>query len=184
VFLALSDPEFVRPDEADLARRAEEIVVATLGDEVMLQTSIGDFGITLFKNELPHTTRLMKKLIRAGALDGAGIVSVTPSEITFHVNLDEKNADIAANLAPERIGGNLPATVSLCGERKRGELTFSVILAPSADVDSRCIPFARIGPGAETIRRISSSTNPAVITLKKAAFVNAPPAMAMSAPKM
>lgn len=185
VFLGLSDPEFVRPDPATLASRADELILMALGDDVMLQTSVGDIGISLMKHETPVASRMMKKLIRAGALDGASISALTPSEITFKVALPADRAKLVAGMVPERRGSHFPGTLSLCGDASSDSLTFSVVVEPSPQHDGHCTPFARIGPGSDVLRRILSAGDPSVITLKKASIVEAPaPAMALSKPSM
>jgi hypothetical protein len=184
VFLGLADPEFVRPDPATIAARAEELILTALGDDVLLQTSVGDLGVTLMKHETPVASKMMKKLIRAGALDGASIVSKSATDVLFGISLPAEHLRLIADQVPEHRGAHAPGMLSLCSDGS-SDLRFALIVAPAPQHDGHCTPFARLGPGVETLRRITSAENPSVIKLRKAHIIEAPAAsMAMSKPSM
>src|SRR5262249_44963710 len=77
-FLELEDPEFVKPDEATLTRRAENSLDASRDTIIVVRTNAGDFDLNLLHDASPNAVRNFVHLARVGAFDHARISHIQP----------------------------------------------------------------------------------------------------------
>ena len=159
-FLALEDPEFVKPDDAALSRRADSYLDSSRDTAVVVRTNAGDFGLELLHDASPNAVRNFVHLARVGAFDHARISNVVRgirAEIQTPALSDVQKA-AAIPFAPEHKQKAVAAMLTVCSDNI---LTFNITLGPSAESDEHCTPFASVGANAEVIRIIGKvPTNP------------------------
>jgi cyclophilin family peptidyl-prolyl cis-trans isomerase len=152
-FLALEDPEFVRPDDATLARRASSFLDSSRDTAIVVRTNAGDFGVQLLHDASPNAVRNFVRLARVGAFDHARISRVVPgirAEVATAPLTDVQKA-AAIPYIPEHRQKIVAAMLTVCSENS---LTFNIALGPSTEQDEHCTPFASVGIGADVIRII------------------------------
>ena len=152
-FLALEDPEFVRPDDATLARRAGSYLDSSRDTAIVVRTNAGDFGLQLLHDASPNAVRNFVRLARVGAFDHARISRVIPgirAEVATGPLTDVQKA-AAIPYIPEHRQKIVAAMLTVCSENA---LTFNIALGPSIEGDEHCTPFASVGAGADVVRII------------------------------
>ncbi|HEX3584269.1 MAG TPA: peptidylprolyl isomerase [Thermoanaerobaculia bacterium] len=152
-FLALEDPDFVKPDEATLTRRATNYLDNSRDTTAVVRTTAGDFGIELLHEASPNAVRNFIHLARVGAFDHARISHVDRfirAEVQTPALSDVQKA-VAIPYVPEHKQKIVAGMLTVCSENT---LTFNIALGPSTAGDEHCTPFASVGPGAEVIRII------------------------------
>ncbi|HEY2830568.1 MAG TPA: peptidylprolyl isomerase [Thermoanaerobaculia bacterium] len=153
-FLALEDPEFVRPDAATLVRRAATLLDGSRDTVVVIRTNAGDFGIELLHDASPNAVRNFVRLARVGAFDHAHISHLLPfvrAEVQTAPLTDVQKAAAIPYVAEHR-QKITAGMMTVCSENS---LTFNIALGPSSEQDEHCTPFATVGPGAGVLRMIS-----------------------------
>jgi cyclophilin family peptidyl-prolyl cis-trans isomerase len=155
-FLALEDPEFVKPDEVTLTRRAENYLDANRDTIVVVRTNAGDFEVQLLHDASPNAVRNFVHLARVGAFDHAHIARVQPfvrAEVQTKPLSDVQKA-AAIPYVPEHKQKVVAAMLTVCSENT---LTFNIALGPSSEQDEHCTPLASVGTGADVIRIIGKA---------------------------
>ncbi|HEY2323596.1 MAG TPA: peptidylprolyl isomerase [Thermoanaerobaculia bacterium] len=150
-FLALEDPEFVKPDDAALSRRADTYLDSSHDTVVVVRTNAGDFGLELLHTASPNAVRNFVHLARVGAFDHARVSHVVRgirAEIQTAPLSDVQKA-AAIPYVPEHQQKAVAAMLTVCSENT---LTFNITLGPSTESDEHCTPFASVSLGAEVIR--------------------------------
>lgn len=163
IFFGLSDPEFAKPTRAELAERVASSSTPTA---FVLHTSLGDVGATLLREESPRTVAQFARLVASGALKGARI-SAVGTEISVTAPAGEDLKPLMKG-SVESAAKHVPGTVSICPAKDDAkELSIEIELMPAPYRDGRCTAFAQLGPGATTIRAITSASQSQTIELKK-----------------
>jgi cyclophilin family peptidyl-prolyl cis-trans isomerase len=152
-FLALDDPEFVKPDSTTLAVREANLIESAKDMLVIIRTNIGDFGATLYKDKAPAAVKQFIRLARVGTYDHAMISRVDPrgfAEIA-PLQLNDIQRALLSNFKVETAVKHKPGVLSLCP----GSAAFVVTLSATPERDGQCTAFGEIGPGAAVLRAIS-----------------------------
>lgn len=145
-FLALDDPQFVRPTPAQLAARAAELVIDDPSAVAIVRTNIGDFGLELLRKDSPAAVRSFLKFARAGALDHASVAHITPAgEIAFATQeLTDVQKAIRFGYTTADRAKVEDLTLFVCADSN----AFSIATAADVITSGRnCAAFARVGPG-------------------------------------
>jgi len=149
VFLGLDDKEFAKPK--DLARRSAALFDS---DKVTVHTTAGDFTALLARDAAPNTSIQFARLALAGVFNRAA-TSNSRSEVRLSV------AETTAMLRLlEPVGGDrgIPfeaGTIAYCSPTSAAtDITLRFILGGTPSADVRCVGFARIGAGEDTLRLI------------------------------
>src|ERR1043166_9004244 len=152
-FLALEDPAFVKPDDAELSRRAENYLDSSPETVIVVRTNAGDFGLDLLHTASPNAVRNFVRLARVGAFDQARVSHVVRgirAELQTAPLTDVQKA-AAIPYIPEHKQKAVAAMLTVCSENT---LTFNIALGPSTEQDEHCTPFASVTTGADVIRII------------------------------
>lgn len=154
-FLSLDDPEFVKPDGMTLAVREANLIEAAKEMIVVVRTSVGDFGATLYRDKAPAAVKQFVRLARVGTYDHAVISRVDPSGVAevAPAELNDIQRALLTNFKVESGMKHKPAVLSLCP----GSAGFAITLTSIPDRDGRCTAFGEVGPGAAVLRAISVS---------------------------
>jgi hypothetical protein len=139
VFLGLSDPRFVKPTTAQLARRSE---VLFKSNTIGLKTAAGIVTVTLARNDAMETAIQVARLLEAGALAGARVKNHGDAiRITIPLT-----AEMVSLLQPLRTEAGLPhkaGTISYCAPGVgRRDIVLSVAAKDGAD--PKCTAFGRV----------------------------------------
>jgi len=152
-FLALDDPEFVKPDSTTLAVREANLIESAKDMLVVIRTNIGDFGATLYKDKAPAAVKQFIRLARVGTYDHATFSHVDPrgfAEVA-PLQLNDIQRALLTNFKVETAVKHKPGVLSLCP----GSAAFAVTLSMTPERDGQCTAFGEIGPGAAVLRAIS-----------------------------
>lgn len=161
-FLALADPDFVRPTPAQLAERAARLLVDDPQTLLVVRTSVGDFGLDLFRRESPAAVRRFLHLAQAGAYDGATLIrSGDAMQIRRPTPIRDSGMPpfIAEHTAHHETG-----TFSMCPGS--GTPIAIDLAAPTAD-ESGCTAFARVSSGTEVVRAMVNAPPSTPFTIRR-----------------
>ena len=139
VFLGLSDPLFVKPTQAQLARRSEVLFKAT---NVSLRTAAGVVTVTLARDAAADTAIQVARLLDGGVLAGARVKNHGDA-IRITIPLTAENSSL---LQPLRAEAGLPhkaGTISYCPPRT-GVREIVLSVAAKDGVDAKCTAFGRV----------------------------------------
>jgi len=170
IFFGFDDPEFAKPTPSQIAERLSESSTATCA---VFRTSVGDFAITLLRNDAPSAVAHFTRLVNSGALkhasatiNGAAINVVAPLR-------DELRPLLARFTAGEHGVQHQVGSLSVCpAAADAKEVSLSIETTAAASHDDRCIVFARLGPGADVIRAIVTAPSTASVSIDKIELVD------------
>jgi cyclophilin family peptidyl-prolyl cis-trans isomerase len=151
-FLALADPQFVRPTPQQLAARAAMLADDDPTTAVVVRTTAGDFSVELLRRDAPAAAKSFVRLARAGAFDHARVAQLLPAgEIRLEMQpLTDVQRALKLPFANEHQAKPEEYTLFTCAENP---LTFSIAAAADAVTAGRnCTTFARIGAGRGVVR--------------------------------
>lgn len=153
-FLALADPEFVRPDAQTLARRAAKLVENDPETQVVVRTSAGDFTLEIFRKYAPNAVNAFFEVARSGgyakgrAFRSADAIEIRPAS--------------SLRMAAWKVEQSVPHdenVLTMCDTSG----SIAIVLGPSKDRDRRCSPFARILLGSQVVQNLAAAEAPAIL---------------------
>ena len=151
VFLGLDDPDFVRPSNAEIARRTAALFDS---DRVTIHTTAGDFTALLARDAAPGTSLQFARLALAGAFNRAATAS-SGSEVRLSIRETDSNRRLLEPLGDDRGLPLKAGTVAYCSPTAaNADITIRFILAGTPAAESRCVGFARIADGENVLRAI------------------------------
>jgi len=151
VFLGLDDPEFVRPNGGEIARRSAALFDS---DTVTVHTTAGDFEALLARDAAPNTSIQFARLALAGVFNHAATVNAGP-EIRLTVPGSESIRKLLEPVSNDRGIPLEMGTIAYCSPNaKSSDVSLRIILGVVRQRDDRCVGFARIGAGADVLQAI------------------------------
>jgi cyclophilin family peptidyl-prolyl cis-trans isomerase len=161
VFLGVGNGEFVKPAPDELAVRTMELEESNLPAKILVETSLGAFGIDLLREEAPRAAKQFVRLALRGQLAGARVTRIEKDGdatlIMFAAPLTAERKRLIQPLPVERGAKHDRGTISLCPTEGDAEVRFEIVVGRLAKRDGVCTAFGQITAGAGLILQLASA---------------------------
>lgn len=166
VFLGVEDPEFLRPSPDKFPKRARAILES---NTVNIHTTAGELKAHMMRDVVPLTSLQVARLVQNGAFDQA---KISDARSSLKIVIPASQSVMLMLQNPGEHGPNVErGTVVYCPPGPTNEVSLRVIVDPTAAIDARCTPFARLVEGMDIVETITHAPVAMTASVKGANMV-------------